>query len=166
MNVSSGFPACGWAAAAGLPDSSKARLTSATVRRKRAIDPSLISAAQSCSSSSSRSSTTLAISVRAGVVPAAVRRPLRQRRTAERTTLSAITSTVTVAPLTMSGCGARSLPAAMAPMRAPSSLLTASTTRRSGTPTSTMGSLCSTSLSPVMTPAVSMPTSMRTGLPE
>ena len=70
------------------------------------------------------------------------------RRTAERTTLSPMTSTVTVAPLTMSTWGGRSAPVATGFMSLPTRVFTASTMRRSGMPTRTMGSLWSTSLIP------------------
>ena len=66
--------------------------------------------------------------------------------------LSPITRTVTVAPLTISTCGAGAVPRATASISLPISLLTASRMRPTGMPTSTMGSLCSTSLRPVTTP--------------
>jgi len=67
-------------------------------------------------------------------------RPERISRTAERTTLSPMTSTVTVAPETMSTCGGRSAPAATRPRSWPTSVLSESTTCFSGMPISTIGS--------------------------
>jgi len=80
--------------------------------------------------------------------------------------LSPITSTVTVAPLTISTCGAGAVPRATRSMSAPISLLTASTTRLSGMPSRTIGSLCSTILMPLTTPFGVIPTRSWIGLPE
>ncbi len=77
---------------------------------------------------------------------------------AERTMLSPITSTVTVAPLTISTCGGGESPRTTRSMSVPINLLTASRMRFSGIPTSTMGSLCSTSLRPVSTAFGLIPT--------
>ena len=86
--------------------------------------------------------------------------------TAERTTLSPITSTVTVAPLTMSTCGGFAVPAATAPRSWSIRPFRAAMIFASGMPTSTIGSWCSTSFSPRTLPSLSMPTTMRIGLPE
>ena len=67
-------------------------------------------------------------------------RPLRMSFTAERTTLSPMTSTVTVAPETMSTCGGFAVPAATRPSSCPIRPFSAAMIFGSGMPMSTIGS--------------------------
>ncbi len=84
---------------------------------------------------------------------------MRATRMAERTTLSSMTITVTVAPLTISmPCSSVSLFTSFTTSRPMKSSMKP-VMRFSGMPMSTMGSECSTSRAPRMTPPMSMPMS-------
>ncbi|MNI89527.1 hypothetical protein D3C73_1469360 [compost metagenome] len=76
--------------------------------RRLRIDPSPSSVSQSLGAVFERSSVLFSATVCVLATPSPLRRLLRISATAERTTLSLITRTVTVAPLTMSTCGGRS----------------------------------------------------------
>ena len=152
--MSSGSPSSGCATAAALPVFSKALFTSATERSSLRTDPS---PTRPCQSRISLFVGSMVFDACGATLAAALSwapsRPLLISFVAERTILSPMTRTVTVAPLTMSTWGAGAVPLATRAISAPISLLTASRFARfSGMPTRTMGSLCSTSFSPVSTP--------------
>ena len=110
--MSSGSPASGLSAAAWLPLRAKASFTSPMERCSRRTEPSPSRLSQSRTSPGPGASVGAACAG-GGAAPgggsAEARRP-RSSFTVERTTLSAMTSTVTVAPLTMSTCGGRCSP--------------------------------------------------------
>ncbi|CAM3064323.1 hypothetical protein PAAM106076_05065 [Paracoccus aminovorans] len=139
MKSSSGFAVSGRPAASGWPASSKALLTSLTLITIDRTEPSPSSVCQSSVAVTAGSSSRLT-SAGAAAAPRPSSRPERISLTAERTTLSPITSTVTVAPDTISACGGFASPAATRPRSAPISPFSAARTLGSGMPIRTMGS--------------------------
>jgi len=134
--------------------------------RRLRTEPSPKSVCQSLVSVFDRSSLRVSVAAATPVARSTPNRLLRMSWTAARDTLSPMTSTVTVAPLTMSTCGGRSAPEATRPMSLSMSAFIEATTFSSGMPISTIGSLWSTNLKPRITPLGSMPTTMWIGLPE
>ena len=117
MKSASSGSGSGRCAATVLPEATKALFTWPTARCRWRTAPSFSKASQSASAPACGSTTRPAAGAAAFAAPPDC--SARATRTAERTTLSPITSTVTVAPLTISGIAIWVGPAEMARMSAP-----------------------------------------------